>query len=155
MRLRACLAKVLSACGVMLGPMRSIASSARSASVRARSRMAFNSATRSLSIGSERSATAILDRVVKPLEFGVCLGRTLAQFGDMRRSALRAFLAAIENGRQDLLEALWLPKAVLDVIGNERIELVHRHGAALAASLALAGLGGAGVIPVASSLPGP
>jgi tetratricopeptide (TPR) repeat protein len=42
MRLRACLAKILSECGVMLGPTRSIASWARSASVRAWSRIALS-----------------------------------------------------------------------------------------------------------------
>lgn len=38
---------------------------------------------------------AVLDRIVNPLELGVCLGPPLAQFGDMRRSALRALLAAV------------------------------------------------------------
>jgi hypothetical protein len=40
---------------------------------------------------------AVLDGVVQPLEFGVCLGRTLAKFGDMRCSALGALLAAVEH----------------------------------------------------------
>jgi hypothetical protein len=46
-------------------------------------------------------------------------------------------------------------KAALDVIGNEGVELLHRHGAALTTGLALTGFGRAGVVPVASSLPGP
>ena len=61
---------------------------------------------------------AVLDRVVEPLELGVCFGRTLAQFGDMRCSALRAFLPAVEHGGQDLLEAPGLQKAPFDVIGR-------------------------------------
>src|SRR6516162_3273892 len=39
---------------------------------------------------------AVLDRVVKPLELGVRFGRALAQFGDVRRSALGAVLPAID-----------------------------------------------------------
>jgi hypothetical protein len=42
---------------------------------------------------------AVLDRVVKPLEFGVCLAGSLAQFGDMRCSALRTLLTAVEHAR--------------------------------------------------------
>ena len=40
---------------------------------------------------------AVLDRVVEPLELGVGFGRPLAQFGDMRRSALGALLATVEH----------------------------------------------------------
>jgi hypothetical protein len=39
---------------------------------------------------------AVLDGVVEPLELRVDFGRALAQFGDVRRPALGAFLAAIE-----------------------------------------------------------
>jgi hypothetical protein len=42
---------------------------------------------------------AVLDGVVQALEFGFSLGRTLAQFGDMRCSALRAFLPAMQDRR--------------------------------------------------------
>ena len=37
---------------------------------------------------------AVLDRVVEPLEFGLCFARSLAQFGDMRHSALGALLVS-------------------------------------------------------------
>ena len=40
---------------------------------------------------------AVLDRVVEPLEFGVCFAGSLARFGDMRCSALRALLATVEH----------------------------------------------------------
>ena len=40
------------------------------------------------------------------------------------------------------------------MIGNERVELFHRDGAALAAGVALAGLGRAGVVPVPAALAG-
>ena len=51
---------------------------------------------------------AILDRIVKPLEFGVCLSRPLAQFGDVHLSSFGALSAAIEYVRQKLLKALGL-----------------------------------------------
>jgi hypothetical protein len=38
------------------------------------------------------------------------------------------------------------------VIGNQRVELLHRDGAAKATRLALAGFGRAGLVAVASSL---
>src|SRR6266536_2543429 len=44
---------------------------------------------------------------------------------------------------------------MLDVVSHDAVELVHRDGPALAARLALAGLGGACVVAVAFSLPGP
>src|SRR5215475_11685272 len=44
---------------------------------------------------------------------------------------------------------------MLDVLGYHAVELFHRNGAALAASLALPGLGAASVVPVSSTLPGP
>jgi hypothetical protein len=37
---------------------------------------------------------AVLDRVVEPLELGVCFACSLTQLGDMRCSALRTLLAA-------------------------------------------------------------
>src|SRR6266478_2973517 len=42
---------------------------------------------------------------------------------------------------------------MLDVLSHDVVELVHRHRAPLAASFALAGLGRAGVIPVAPPFP--
>jgi hypothetical protein len=75
--------------------------------------------------------------------------------GNMRHSALGAFLAAVEHGGQDLLEARRLKEAPFDVIGNKRVELFHRDSATHTAGLALAGLGRARVVAVPSSLPGP
>ena len=45
-----------------------------------------------------------------------------------------------------------MQQALLDVIGHNAVERLHRHGAAFAASLALTGLGRARVVPVSSSL---
>ncbi len=47
---------------------------------------------------------AVLDGVVEPLELGVDFGRTLAQFGDMRRPTLGALFPAVQHGGQDFLE---------------------------------------------------
>src|SRR6266481_1415486 len=73
----------------------------------------------------------------------------------MRRSALRTLLAAVEHTRQALLETLGLQKALLDVFGDNTIELLHRNGAALATGLTLPGFGAARVIPVPAALSGP
>ena len=78
---------------------------------------------------------AIFNGIVEPLEFGVCLGRPLAQFSDMRRLAPGTLLPAVKNRGQDFLKVARLQQAVLDVIGHKRVELFHRHGAALAAGL--------------------
>jgi hypothetical protein len=40
---------------------------------------------------------SVFDRVVQPLEFGFRLGRTLAQFGNMRSSAFGALFAALQH----------------------------------------------------------
>jgi hypothetical protein len=44
-------------------------------------------------------SNAVLDSAVQPLEFGFWFGRTLAQFGDMCRSALGALFPAVKDGR--------------------------------------------------------
>jgi len=49
---------------------------------------------------------SVFDRVVEPLEPGVCFGTALAQFGDVHRPALRALFTAVEQARQDLFETL-------------------------------------------------
>jgi hypothetical protein len=59
-------------------------------------------------------------------------------------AALGPFLAAVQNARQNFLETLGLQKPVLDVIGNERVELRR----------ALPGFGRAGVIPITTALAG-
>ncbi len=51
---------------------------------------------------------SVFDGVVEALQFGIRFGCTLAQFGDVRRSALAALLATVEHTRQDLLEAFGL-----------------------------------------------
>src|ERR1700737_5620084 len=98
---------------------------------------------------------SVFEGVVKPLELGTCFGRTLAQFGDVRRWALGALLPAVEHTRQDLLETFGLQEALLDVLGDHAVELFHRNGSSLAAGLALTRLGAAGVILVSPALAGP
>jgi hypothetical protein len=43
--------------------------------------------------------------------------------GYMRRSALRALLAAVQHARQDLLETLGLQRTLLDVLGHDTDDL--------------------------------
>ncbi|KRR16423.1 hypothetical protein CQ14_16245 [Bradyrhizobium lablabi] len=58
--------------------------------------------------GVREIGDTVLDRIVQPLEFGVCLGRPLAQFGNVQLSSFGAFGAAIEYVRQELLKTLGL-----------------------------------------------
>ena len=46
--------------------------------------------------GVREIGDTVLDGVVEPLEFGICLGRPLAQFGNVRPSSFGALGAAIE-----------------------------------------------------------
>lgn len=41
---------------------------------------------------------SVFDRVVQPLELGFCFRSALAQFGNMRCSALGALLSAVQDG---------------------------------------------------------
>jgi hypothetical protein len=50
---------------------------------------------------------------------------SLAQFANMRRSSLGSLFPAMEGGRQDLLETLGLQQPLLDVLGNDAVELFH------------------------------
>ena len=68
---------------------------------------------------------AVLDCVVEALELGVRFGRTLAQFRDMRGSALSAFLATVQNARKDILETLGLQKALLTTVSSLSIGTVR------------------------------
>ena len=51
---------------------------------------------------------AILVGVLGSFEFGVCLGRLLAQFGNVRLSTLGTVLATIEHVRQKSLKSFGL-----------------------------------------------
>ena len=98
---------------------------------------------------------AALDGVIEPLEPQIGLGGPLVQLGDMLAAALGAFLPAVEHGRQHFLEPFRLKQPVLDMAGNEVVQLLHRDRAALAAGLALPRLDGAGVVAIAPALAGP
>ena len=69
-----------------------------------------------------------------------------------RRSV--SLLAAVEHGGQHFFKPFRLKQPVLDMAGNEVVELLHRDRAALAAGLALPGLDGAGVVAIAPALAG-
>src|SRR6267143_2633061 len=97
---------------------------------------------------------AVLDGVVKPLEFGVCLSRPLAQFGDMRLSSLGALGATIEYVRQKPLKTLGLQQTLLDVLRDQIVEFFHRDGATRTAGLPLPGFGATGVVAVTAALAG-
>ena len=92
--------------GVMLGPSRSSAPAARSASAR---RLVADGLQLGHTLLEHRIGDVgdpVFDRVVEPLELGVCFGTALAQFGDVHRPALRALFTAVEQARQDLFETL-------------------------------------------------
>lgn len=73
----------------------------------------------------------------------------------MLAAALGAFLQAVEDGRQKLLEPFRLEQAIGKVLGNKAVQLLHWNRAALAAGLALPRFDRASVIAISPSLPGP
>ena len=90
----------------------------------------------------------------EPPEFGVGLGRPLAQFGDVRFSSLGALSATSEHMRQKSLKTLRLQQALLDVLCGQIVEFFHRDGATRTAGLAVAGFGATGVVAVTAALAG-
>ena len=106
-------------------------------------------------MGSDEIGDAVLDRVVQPLEFGVRLGRPLAQFGDMcdfRRSARS--LRRSSTCDKSCLQPLGLQQTLLDVLRDHSVEFFHGDGATRTTGLALAGFGAAGVVAVTAALAG-
>src|SRR5258706_2456618 len=97
---------------------------------------------------------AIFDRIVEPPEFGVCLGRALAQFGNVHLPSLGALGAAIEYVRQELLKTPGLQQTLLDVLRDHCVEFFHRDGSARTAGLPLPGFGATGVVAVTATLAG-
>jgi len=97
MRLRACLAKVLRAAGGIAGPSRSIAPSGPLSVGAGLVSGGLQLSNAVLQQGVSEIGNAVLDGVVEPLEPGVRFGRSLAQCGDMRGSALSAFFSAVEH----------------------------------------------------------
>ena len=95
-----------------------------------------------------------LDGVVEPLEAQVSLRGTLVQFGDVLAPPLCALLATVQHGGKNLLQSLGRQQAVLDMPGNEVVQLLHRHASPCAAGLSLPGLDRAGVVAVAVTLAG-
>jgi len=64
----------------------------------------------------------VLDGIIEPLEFGICLGRPLTKVGNVRPSALGALGTAIEHVRQKLLKTLGLQQTLLDVLRDQIVE---------------------------------
>lgn len=86
---------------------------------------------------------AILDGVLQPLEFGVCLGRTyvgrqLASYG-VRRARCGDRVRVTK-----LLKTLGLQQALFDVFSHQIAELFRRDGATWTAGNALAAFGATG-----------
>src|SRR5215472_7070195 len=73
----------------------------------------------------------------------------------MFAAALGSFLAAIEDGGQHFLKPFWPKQSLLDVAGNQVVQLLHRDRAAFAPGLALPRLDGAGVIAIPPAFAGP
>nr|WP_245427392.1 hypothetical protein [Roseiarcus fermentans] len=96
-----------------------------------------------------------LDGVIEPLEPQASFGSTLVQLVDVLAAAPGAFLPAVEDGRQNLLEPLRLEQTVGDVLDHEAVQLLHRDRPAIAAGLAFPRLDRASVVAISPSLPGP
>jgi len=97
---------------------------------------------------------ARLDGGVQPLEAQFRFRGALVEFGDMLAVALRAFLSPVENGGKDGFQTFGLKQLLLKVIGNQIVQLLHRHGHALAGGRSLPRLHRAGIIAVAPTLAG-
>mgnify|MGYP001153125941 CR=1 FL=1 len=75
---------------------------------------------------------ARLDGIVEALETQFRFGGAFAQFRDMLAAAFGLLLPPIENAGEDNFQPLGLEKLVFEVTGDKLVELVHRHGHALA-----------------------
>lgn len=82
---------------------------------------------------------ASFDSVVEALEPCFRFRRAPVQFGDMLAAALRMFFPAVESGGKDGFQPLGLEKLAFKVVGNKIVQLVHRHGHALARGWPLPG----------------
>ena len=108
MRLRACLAKVLSGlrCDARPSPIeRALGPLSVSAGLVADGLQLGHAL---LEHRVRYIGDSVFDRVVQPLEFGFRFGCSPAQFGDVSCAAPGALFAAVEHARQDLLETLGL-----------------------------------------------
>jgi hypothetical protein len=95
------------------------------------------------------------DGVVEALEAQLRLGSAFVQFGDVLAAAFGALLTPVQKRGEDFFEALVIEKPILQMAGNQIVQLLHRDRAAFAAGLALPGFDRAGVIAIAPGLPGP
>ncbi|MBR1138978.1 MAG: hypothetical protein ACR65X_07190 [Methylocystis sp.] len=75
---------------------------------------------------------ARLNGVVEALEAKFGFGGAFVQFGDVLAAAFGLLLPPIENAGEDGFQPLGLEKLVFEVTGDKLVELVHRHGQALA-----------------------
>jgi len=80
---------------------------------------------------------ARLDGIIEALEAQFRFGGALVQLGDMLAAALGMFFPAIQSGGKNGFQPLGLEKLLLKVIGNQIVQLLHRHGHALAGGRSL------------------
>ncbi|MGA7675914.1 MAG: hypothetical protein WCA78_12830 [Rhizomicrobium sp.] len=69
--------------------------------------------------------------------------------------AQNALLAAVQKRGEDFFEALGIEQPVLQMTGDDVVQLIHRDRPAFAAGRSLPGFDGAGVVAIAPALPGP
>ncbi|MDF1806336.1 MAG: hypothetical protein P1U60_08165 [Hyphomonas sp.] len=95
---------------------------------------------------------ADLDGVVKAFQPQLRFRCPPVQFGDVLTAALSALLPSVEHIDENLFQPIRRQQTLLQMLSNQRIELIHRDCPALAASLALTRLDRAGVVAVTPAL---
>lgn len=102
--------------------------------------------------GLLRIEHAGLNAVVKPLQANLVVLDPHPQFGKLLAPSRAALFPAIEDAGQNLLQPVGLQQPLLDMAGDDAVELVHRDRAAGAAGLALPGFDRAGIVAVLPAL---
>src|SRR5207249_4355644 len=96
---------------------------------------------------------ARFDCVIQPLEPQFRFGGALVEFGDMLPAALSVFLPAVECSGKNGFKTLGLEKLFLNVVDDQIVQLLHRHGHALAVSRSLTRLHRTGIVTVVIAPP--
>nr|WP_040674285.1 hypothetical protein [Nitrobacter sp. Nb-311A] len=95
-----------------------------------------------------------LHAVVKPLQANLGVLDPHPLFSELLTAARAALLPAIENAGQNLLQPVGPQQPLLDMAGDDPVELVHSDRAAGAAGLSLPGFDRAGIVAVLPALAG-
>jgi hypothetical protein len=117
--------------------------------------MAFSPSMRSFEGRIVQIGHTCLDGVVEALQAQFRFGGALVQFRDVLAATVSPFLPPVENGGENGLQPLGIEQALLQMLGDQIVKLLHWHGHALACRRPLPGLGRAGIIAVAAALSGP